>query len=319
MAWTARDDDEKKEYFDSPEELDRKVQQLADWIRESKHFFVFTGAGISTSAGIPDFRSGIDTVLETGPGAWELRAKGQQRDSQKHKVTSTLKAIPTTTHMALVRLQKEGLLKCVVSQNCDGLHRRSGLPKKALFELHGNSNVEKCTKCGHEYLRDFIVLTGLGLLHYTGRHCDDPECRGRLIDSIINFGESLPEEILRKSFDHAHTADLCVAMGSSLTVTPAANIPEVVGKRGQKLVIVNLQSTPMDHLCALRIFAKTDQVSQEKRERERVGGAAGVAGEQSADEEVRSGDPSVPATENSHHISYLHPLGPCGGGRGRSR
>ena len=87
----------------------------------------------------------------------------------------------------------------------------------------------------------------------------------------------------------------------------------MVGERGQKLVIVNLQSTPMDHLCALRIFAKTDQVSQEKRERERVRGAAGVAGEQSADEEVGSGDPSVPATENSHHISYLHPLGPCGG------
>ena len=113
----------------------------------------------------------------------------------------------------------------MVSQNCDGLHRRSGLPKNgqfslppsplltlhfslpaALFELHGNSNVEKCVKCGHEYLRDYDVYSGMGLLHYTGRyrhcnyqhsclagrHCDDPKCRGRLMDTIINFGENLP-------------------------------------------------------------------------------------------------------------------------------
>ncbi|CAI8032230.1 NAD-dependent protein deacetylase SRT1 [Geodia barretti] len=227
-----RKEKEKKEYFDSPEELDRKVQQLADWIRESKHFFVFTGAGISTSAGIPDFRSGIDTVLETGPGAWELRAKGQQRDSQKHKVTSTLKAIPTTTHMALVRLQKEGLLKCVVSQNCDGLHRRSGLPKKALFELHGNSNVEKCTKCGHEYLRDFRVRTSKKVhSHFTGRLCDNPSCRGKLKDTIINFGEDLPEDTLETSYGHGRKADLCLVMGSSLTVTPACDIPEVTDGR----------------------------------------------------------------------------------------
>jgi NAD-dependent SIR2 family protein deacetylase len=162
--------------------------------------------------------------------------------------------------MALVQLQKEGLLKCVVSQNCDGLHRRSGLPKNALFELHGNSNVEKCTKCGHEYLRDFCVLTGLGLLHYTGQHCDDGSCRGRLVDTVINFGESLPQDTVKASFDHAEKADLCMAMGSSLTVTPAANIPETVGERGQRLVVVNLQRTPLDHLCALRIYAKTDQV-----------------------------------------------------------
>jgi NAD-dependent SIR2 family protein deacetylase len=263
MASTARAEKDKKEFFDSPEELERKVQQLAEWVRESRHFFVFTGAGISTSAGIPDFRSGLNTVLETGPGAWELRAKGQQRDSRKHKTTTTLKAIPTQTHMALVQLQKEGLLKCVVSQNCDGLHRRSGLPKNALFELHGNSNVEKCTKCGHEYLRDFGVRTSQRVhSHLTGRQCDDPKCRGKLKDTIINFGENLPEDTLETSFDHGSKADLCMALGSSLTVTPAADIPETVGERGQRLVVVNLQRTPLDHLCALRIYAKTDQVSR---------------------------------------------------------
>jgi NAD-dependent SIR2 family protein deacetylase len=82
-------------------------------------------------------------VLETGPGAWELRAHGKQR-SMKNKAVSTIKAVPTPTHMMMVQLCKNGLLKAVISQNTDGLHRRSGLSKKELFELHGNSNLEIC-------------------------------------------------------------------------------------------------------------------------------------------------------------------------------
>lgn len=260
MAHTARDDEDLKERFDSEEELERKVETLARWVRESKHFIVFTGAGISTTAGIPDFRSGMNTVLPTGPGVWELQAKGQLRDS-KHRVTSASKAIPTPTHMTFVKLHQEGLLKCVISQNCDGLHRRSGMPKSALFELHGNSNVEKCERCNHEYLRDFRAVGFRGTQHVTGRRCDDPKCQGRLKDTIINFGENLPTDTLETSFDHAAKADLCLAMGSSLTVTPAADIPRIVGERLQNLVIVNLQPTPLDGYTKLRIFAKTDDVS----------------------------------------------------------
>jgi hypothetical protein len=98
--------------------------------------------------------------------------------------------------------------------------------------------------------------------HYTGRTCDDPQCDGRLIDSIINFGENLPEDELTKSFNESEIADLCIAMGSSLTVTPAAHIPKHVGKRNQHLVIVNLQSTPLDGIASLRINAKCEDVSR---------------------------------------------------------
>lgn len=87
--------------------------------------------------------------------------------------------------------------------------------------------MEKCKKCGHEYLRDFKCSRSK-MKHLTGRNCDDPKCGGKLRDTIINFGESLPEDALQGSFDHAAKADLCIVFGSSLTVTPAAEIPEVI-------------------------------------------------------------------------------------------
>ena len=107
---------------DASDKVEQQAALLVDQIRRSKHFIVFTGAGVSTSAGIPDFR---------GPeGAWTLRAQGRARTG---KAVSTLKAIPTLTHMALVELQNRGILKCLVSQNCDGLHRRSGILPVSLF------------------------------------------------------------------------------------------------------------------------------------------------------------------------------------------
>jgi hypothetical protein len=108
MADTAiKSEEEKKEFFDSPEELDRKCELLAMWIKSSEHFVAFTGAGISTSAGIPDFRSGANTVLETGPGVWE---KAAFKEASKSKA-----AIPTSTHMAFVELAERGFMKFLIS------------------------------------------------------------------------------------------------------------------------------------------------------------------------------------------------------------
>ncbi len=116
MADTAiKNEEEKKEYFDSPEELDRKCELLAMWIRSSEHFVAFTGAGISTSAGIPDFRSGSKTVLETGPGVWEKAAFKEASKSKAVMRTSIQKAVPTSTHMAFVELADKGLLKFLIS------------------------------------------------------------------------------------------------------------------------------------------------------------------------------------------------------------
>jgi NAD-dependent SIR2 family protein deacetylase len=144
MADTAiNSEEEKKEYFDTPEVLDQKCEQLALMIRSAEHFVAFSGAGISTSAGIPDFRSGYDTVLETGPGAWE-KAANKEKVTKKIVTKPIQKAVPTLTHMAFVGLMEEGLLKFIISQNVDGLHRKSGISPEKITELHGNTNLELC-------------------------------------------------------------------------------------------------------------------------------------------------------------------------------
>lgn len=143
--------EEYREYIDAPESLSTKIDILADLVRQHHGNVVFyTGAGISTGAGIPDFRSGLGSVTGMPPGKWCTDATKNQwteqerRDIQarRRKTTSALQAIPTPSHMALVALREAGVVKGLISQNCDGLHRRSGFDPHALAELHGNTNLE---------------------------------------------------------------------------------------------------------------------------------------------------------------------------------
>ena len=158
MDTAIKKEEDKIEYFDTEEELEIKVEQLATWIRESVHFSCFTGAGGSTRAGISDFRSGVNTCLDVGPGVWEKKAQGIKDFKPKVSVPM-LKALPTKCHMALVKLVEEGILKHIISQNVDGLHRKSGIDAMHISELHGNTNLEKCSKCGKDYFRDFRTRT----------------------------------------------------------------------------------------------------------------------------------------------------------------
>eukprot|EP00698_Gefionella_okellyi_P013523 TRINITY_DN3709_c0_g1_i4.p1 TRINITY_DN3709_c0_g1~~TRINITY_DN3709_c0_g1_i4.p1 ORF type:complete len:394 (+),score=67.84 TRINITY_DN3709_c0_g1_i4:82-1263(+) len=250
MADTAhKTDAELVEHFDAPEVLKQKAATLVKWIRESKHFVTFTGAGLSTSAGISDFR---------GPtGVWTRRAQGLGPVSG----TSTLCAVPTRSHMSLIELERRGYLKYLISQNTDGLHRRSGFPTEKLSELHGNSNLERCKKCGKEYMRDFRTRSAAKVHeHETGRICDNPTCKGKLHDTIINFGENLPVAPLRRGEQNAEKSDLHLVLGSSLRVTPAADMPATTAERGGRLVICNLQTTPLDGVAAMVVRARTDDL-----------------------------------------------------------
>ena len=137
MASTAiKSEEEKREYFDSPEVLDQKCEKLANMILASEHTVAFTGAGISTACGIPDYRSGAYTVLPTGPGCWEKAANIQKARKEGkcgpavkiYFKRSIAKSMPSKCHMSLVELMRLGHLKHIISQNIDGLHLKSGVP-----------------------------------------------------------------------------------------------------------------------------------------------------------------------------------------------
>ncbi|CAF0869400.1 unnamed protein product [Rotaria sordida] len=203
----------------------------------------------------------MNTILPTEPGVWELRDHSSAKRSPATFTVTLTKAIPSVTHMALVELARQNLLHFIVSQNIDGLHLRSGLPSPLIAELHGNSNLEICKKCQTKYLRDFRTRTAAKAHdHQTTRKC--AKCRSTLYDSIINFGENLPKQELEASFEHARKADVCLVLGSSLRVTLAADIPQLVGKRGGKLIIGNLQLTLLAQLTKLNIHALCDDIMQ---------------------------------------------------------
>jgi NAD-dependent SIR2 family protein deacetylase len=162
-------------------------------------------------------------------------------------------------------LWQAGILKHIISQNVDGLHRKSGISSSSLSELHGNIFVERCTQCGQEYERDYNVICPGG---FTGRHCDQGRaCGGRLRHSGVGFGDDLPEKIVQKAWAESERADLCLALGSSITVTPASEMPAWVARRHQQspskgLVIVNLQATPCDKQALLRVNGMVDDVME---------------------------------------------------------
>lgn len=240
-------EDEIREYFDEPEEVERKVKELANMVRNSKHVVAYTGAGVSTSAKIPDYR---------GPqGVWTLKDKGLR---PKFEITIE-QALPTPTHMALVEMQRKKMLGFVVSTNVDGLHRRAGTKAEQMSELHGNCYKELCSKCGKEYLRTFDV-TQHRRDHKTGRNCEKKGCSGYLMDSIINFGENLPEKELSKAVEHSKKSDLALVLGTSMRVQPACELPHKVVKNNGNMVIVNLQKTPYDKYASLIIRERTDKV-----------------------------------------------------------
>ncbi|XP_005407294.2 PREDICTED: NAD-dependent protein deacetylase sirtuin-7 isoform X2 [Chinchilla lanigera] len=291
-----------EEVCDDPEELRRKVRELASAIRNAKYLVVYTGAGISTAASIPDYR---------GPnGVWTLLQKGRSVSA-----ADLSEAEPTLTHMSIMHLHEQKLVQHVVSQNCDGLHLRSGLPRTAISELHGNMYIEVCTSCipNREYVRVFDVTERTALhRHQTGRTCH--KCGSQLRDTIVHFGErgTLGQPLnWEAATEAASKADTILCLGSSLKVRaddnmsswevrlltplPAQTHPlafvhfsslvlfvccvcpsilQVLKKypclwcmtkppsRRPKLYIVNLQWTPKDDWAALKLHGKCDDVMQ---------------------------------------------------------
>eukprot|EP00112_Aurelia_sp_Birch-Aquarium-sp1_P012737 Seg2682.3 transcript_id=Seg2682.3/GoldUCD/mRNA.D3Y31 product="NAD-dependent protein deacetylase sirtuin-6" protein_id=Seg2682.3/GoldUCD/D3Y31 len=246
-----------KEQFDDPELFKQNIQKLTEMVKEAHHIVVHTGAGISTSSGIPDFR---------GPkGVWTLETKGITPQFN----VSFEEAIPSKTHMALLKLEQKGIVKYVVSQNVDGLHLKSGFPRNKLSELHGNMFVEKCEKCGHEFTRDSPVSTMAQ--QRTGNDCTHvgrrgTRCRGKLRDTVLDWEANLPYDDIMRAEDHCKKSDLSICLGTSLQINPSGNLPILTVKNKGKLVICNLSKTKHDKKASLIIHHYVDDIIEKLME-----------------------------------------------------
>ncbi|XP_034472252.1 NAD-dependent protein deacetylase Sirt6 [Drosophila innubila] len=241
------------ENFDSEESVTQKCKELANLIQESKHVVLHTGAGISTSAGIPDFR---------GPkGVWTLEQKGEKPTFN----TSFDEAKPTKSHMALRSLVEHGYIQYIVSQNIDGLHLKSGLDRKFLAELHGNMFIEQCQKCRRQFVRATAVETvgqkQLGLPCKSAELGNSRRCRGGIMhDTVLDWEDNLPERDLDMAFMHSTIADLNITLGTTLQIVPSGNLPLKNLKHDGKLVICNLQPTKHDKKAHLVISSYIDEI-----------------------------------------------------------
>ncbi|GAB4309198.1 MAG: NAD-dependent protein deacetylase [Promethearchaeota archaeon] len=229
------------------------VERVAKWIVGAKRVVAFTGAGISTESGLADFR---------GPdGVWTRRDRGLP--PPKSKRLEEVK--PNRGHYALVKLQDLGKLDYLVSQNVDNLHRLSGADPERLAELHGNHSMVKCVECDARFEKSEVGWDdrrhGSGYRTSRPRKGQPtcPECGGRLISSVVNFGDPMPQRELSESLRQARQCDVMLVVGSSLVVHPAADVPLAAYRAGAKLAIVNRGETPMDHLAHVRVWGSAGE------------------------------------------------------------
>eukprot|EP00727_Mastigamoeba_balamuthi_P001528 m51a1_g11372 putative silent information regulator family protein (576) ;mRNA; r:16195-18490 len=240
-------DDERAEWEEPDETFLPKVAAVAALVDKARHCVVYTGAGISTSANIPDFR---------GPaGVWTLRDKGVAWGAVGGDYDG---ARPTLAHYAVTELARRGRVRFVTTTNMDGLHVRSGLPRHLVEELHGCMYKLFCSRC-HAFVYSPDDVDRGAPDHRTDDTCC--WCGGVLLDTIVNFSDTYRSELEPVvALFQAKRADLALVMGTSMNVQGAASYPEkALANPGGALVIVNLQHTPYDHLATHRIYAKTDR------------------------------------------------------------
>ncbi|MBK7582187.1 MAG: Sir2 family NAD-dependent protein deacetylase [Myxococcales bacterium] len=241
-----------------------EVEKLRVLLERSSKVLAFTGAGLSTGSGIPDFR---------GPaGVWQSRAptyyqefisdEDARRDYWEFKLEGYLAfrdARPNAAHLALVELERRGKLACLVTQNVDGLHQAAGTSAEKLIELHGTNSAVECTECRRREPTERCMLE----FERTREPPTCSACGALMKPAVVMFGQSLDMTQLGSAFRHAERADLLLALGSSLVVTPAADVPLAGARRGTPYVIVNRGETPHDRLATFCIDADVVSVLAE--------------------------------------------------------
>jgi NAD-dependent deacetylase len=226
-------------------------------IASAHNIVAFTGAGISTESGIPDFRSpgGIWTRHRPIPFQDFLASAEARRETWRRKLAThpTIeKATPNAGHRALARLVEQGKMCAVITQNIDGLHQASGVPGDKVIELHGNTTYAVCLECSRRYELDWVreIFAADERLPV----CAD--CGGHIKTATISFGQPMPEAEMERARAATLAADLFIVLGSSLVVYPAAGFPPLAKRNGARLVIVNRDPTDQDELAHLVIHAE---------------------------------------------------------------
>jgi NAD-dependent deacetylase len=231
---------------------DEGIQRLRAMLAASRRAVVFTGAGISTESGIPDFRSpgGIWTRYQPIDFRDFMASEEMRRESWRRKfaVDETMrKAEPNRGHRAVAKLVETGKVGAVITQNVDGLHQLSGVPDEQIIELHGNSTYASCLNCGLRHELDAIRE-----LFANGEILPDcRDCGGIVKTATISFGQAMPEEAMMRAHEETLLCDLFVVLGSSLVVYPAAGFPIHAKRNGAALAIVNRDETDQDSYADL--------------------------------------------------------------------
>lgn len=234
-----------------------QVEQLREMIGSAKRIVAFTGAGISTESGIPDFRSPGGIWTRYKPIYFDdfMASDEMRRESWRRKFATDetmLKAEPNAGHRALARLVEQGRMSAIITQNVDGLHQRSGVPDSKVIELHGNSTYASCLDCGHRHELEPIRKDFLG----SGKLPICIKCEGIVKTATISFGQAMPEIQMARAQDETMACDLFIVLGSSLVVYPAAGFPRIAKRRGARLVIVNREATDQDDAADMVIHAE---------------------------------------------------------------
>lgn len=235
-----------------------KLQRFAELIDRARNIVFFTGAGISTESGIPDFRS-------QGTGIWEkmkpiyfeefLRSEDARTEQWRRKFAGDTKmegALPNKGHLAIAKLVEIGKCSAIITQNVDNLHQNAGVPDDRVIELHGNASFARCLSCGMRY--ELAELKGQ--FERQGRVDPCSRCGGVVKTATISFGQAMPEEAMRRAQIASEECDLMIATGSTLIVYPAAGFPEYAKQLGAKLAILNREATPLDPIADLVLHAE---------------------------------------------------------------
>lgn len=229
------------------------VQQVARWLAEAQTTVAFTGAGISTESGIPDFRSPGGVWARNQPVYYDdflvsAEARFEYWRQKAEAAGDFERAEPNQGHLVLSRWEQAGRIAAIITQNIDGLHQQAG--SRHVLELHGTARRIICIDCRGQF--EPAPLLAAFRSRQAVPPC--PACgAGRLKSATVSFGQALPAEVLESSVELARTTDLFLAIGSSLVVQPAAGLPELARGGGARLVILNRDPTPLDHLADLVI------------------------------------------------------------------